>query len=128
MLSQVDERRSPRTRATLGQLFDKWLEVLDVDPSTRRRYGNNLRKHIRPLLGSLRLTRLDVQILDFLCAELRRCRVHCNGRPQLEPRTDQEHDCDEHHGKPCSPANPANCGACRRVCKRHVCRGLATRR
>ena len=27
MLSQVDERRSPRTRATLGQLLDKWLEV-----------------------------------------------------------------------------------------------------
>ena len=34
MLSQVDERRSPRTRATVGQLLDQWLEVLDVDPST----------------------------------------------------------------------------------------------
>ena len=43
MLSQVDERRSPRTRATLGQLLDKWLEVIDVDPSTRRSYGNNIR-------------------------------------------------------------------------------------
>ena len=53
MLSQVDERRSPRTRATLGQLLDKWLEVLDVDPSTRRGYANNIRKQIRPLLGSL---------------------------------------------------------------------------
>lgn len=34
--NQVDERRNPRTRATVGQLLDKWLEVLDVDPSTRR--------------------------------------------------------------------------------------------
>ena len=32
LLSKVDERRNPRTRATLGQLLDKWLEVLDVDP------------------------------------------------------------------------------------------------
>ena len=42
MLSQLDERRSPRTRATLGQLLDKWLEVLDVcllytSPSPRDR-------------------------------------------------------------------------------------------
>ena len=72
MLGQVDERRSPRTRATLGQLLDKWLEVLDVDPSTRRGYGNNIRKHIRPLLGSLSLTRLDVETLDSFYAELRR--------------------------------------------------------
>ena len=125
MLSQVDERRSPRTRATLGQLLDKWLEVLDVDPSTRRGYANNIRKHIRPLLGSLSLTRLDVQTLDSFYAELRRCREHCNGRPQLQHRTNQEHRCDEHDGKPCSPADPANCRACRRACKRHVCRGLA---
>ena len=61
MLSQVDERRSPRTRATLGQLLDKWLEILDVDPSTKRGYDNNIRKHIRPLLGSLSLTRLNVE-------------------------------------------------------------------
>src|ERR671917_2621855 len=126
MLSQVDERRSPRTRATLGQLLDKWLEVVDVDPSTRRGYGNNIRKHIRPLLGSLSLTRLDVQTLDSFYAELRRCREHCNGRPHLQHRTTQEHTCDEHAGSPCSPADPASCGACRRACQRHVCRGLAS--
>jgi integrase len=32
--SQVDERRNLRTRATVGQLLDRWLDVLDVDPST----------------------------------------------------------------------------------------------
>lgn len=125
MLSQVDERRNPRTRATVGQLLDKWLEVLDVDPSTRRGYSNNIRKHIRPLLGSLPLTRLDVQTLDSFYAELRRCREHCSGRPHLQHRTDEEHNCDEHGGKPCSPSDPANCQACRRACRRHVCRGLA---
>ena len=126
MLSQVDERRSPRTRATLGQLLDKWLEVVDVDPSTRRGYRNNIRKHIRPLLGSLSLTRLSVETLDSFYAELRRCRDHCDRRPQLQHRTSQEHRCDEHDGKPCSPADPDNCEACRRACKPHVCRGLAS--
>ena len=94
LLSQFDERGSPRTRATLGQLLDKWLKVLDVDPSTRRGYGNNIRKHIRPLLGSLSLTRLDVESLDSFYAELRRCREHCDRRPRLQHRTNQEHRCD----------------------------------
>jgi len=30
LLGQVDERRNPRTKATVSQLLDKWLEVLDV--------------------------------------------------------------------------------------------------
>src|ERR671912_219172 len=45
MLSRAEEGRTPGTRATLGQLLDKWLEVIDVDPSTRRGYRNNIRKH-----------------------------------------------------------------------------------
>ncbi|HZA74024.1 MAG TPA: site-specific integrase, partial [Propionibacteriaceae bacterium] len=43
--NQVDERRNPRTRANLGQLLDKWLDVLDVDPTTRRTYEGYIRKH-----------------------------------------------------------------------------------
>jgi integrase len=99
LLSQVDERRSPRTRATVGQLLDKWLKVLDVDPSTRRTYEGYIRKHIRPLLGSLSLSRLDVEILDSFYSELRRCRDHCGGRRSADSNT--------HEGKT------------------HVCRGLA---
>jgi integrase len=36
LLHQVDQKRNPRTRATVGQLLDRWLQVLDVDPSTQR--------------------------------------------------------------------------------------------
>jgi hypothetical protein len=125
MLSQVDERRSPRTRATVGQLLDKWLDVLDVDPSTRRTYDGYIRKHIRPLLGSLSLTRLDVETLDSFYAELRRCRDHCDGRSHVQHRTGQEHRCDEHDAEPCVPANPNGCRACSRACKLHACTGLA---
>ena len=125
LLNQVDERRSPRTRATVGQLLDKWLDVLDVDPSTRRTYDGYIRKHIRPLLGSLSLTRLDVETLDSFYAELRRCRDHCDGRSHVQHRTGQEHRCDEHEAEPCVPANPNGCRACSRACKLHACTGLA---
>lgn len=30
LLHQLDERRAPRTRATVGQLMDRYLDVLDV--------------------------------------------------------------------------------------------------
>lgn len=123
--NQVDERRNPRTRATVDQLLDKWLQVLDVEPSTRRTYEGYIRKHIGPTLGSLPLTRLDVEILDSFYAELRRCREHCDGRRHVQHRTSQPHHCDEHESSPCTPRDPDRCEACRRACKTHVCRGLA---
>jgi integrase len=125
LLHQVDQKRNPRTRASVDQLLDRWLQVLDVDPLTRRGYEGYIRKHIRPVLGSLPLTRLDVETLDSFYAELRRCREHCGGRPHLQQRTNQPHRCDEHDTAPCVPANQAGCDACRRACKAHVCRGLA---
>jgi hypothetical protein len=56
---------------------------------------------------------------DAFYAELRRCRDHCNGRPQIQHRTIQQHDCDErcrsHVCKPLSVGvnghRPNRCGA-----------------
>lgn len=35
LLNQVDERRNPRTRAAVDQLLDRYLELLDVEPTKR---------------------------------------------------------------------------------------------
>jgi transposase len=43
LLNQVDERRSPRTEATINQLLDKWLEVLDVERGDALVLANILR-------------------------------------------------------------------------------------
>jgi hypothetical protein len=80
LLAEVDQRRNPRTKATVNQLMDRYLEMLDVDETSIRAYESNIRTHIRPLLGSLPLTRLDAEVLDSFYAVLRRCREHCNGR------------------------------------------------
>jgi integrase len=57
-LSEVDERRNPRTKATVSQLLDKWFKAVDIEPTTRRAYSNYIEKHIRPVLGHVQVARL----------------------------------------------------------------------
>jgi integrase len=109
-LSQVDDRRNPRTRATVDQLLDRWLEVLDVEASTRQGYVRKLNKHVRPLLGKLPVGRLDAETLESFYAVLRKCRDHCGGtRKVVEHRKAGAHDCTDkcrpHECKPLAPAS-----------------------
>jgi integrase len=107
LLAQVDEKRSPRTKATLNQLLDRWLDVVDVQPSTRQGYVKKIDRHIRPVLGALPVARLDAETLERFYAVLRQCRLRCGGRGRfVEHRTAQPHECDER-------------------CVRHRCRPLA---
>jgi hypothetical protein len=48
LLKQVDEQRNPRTGATVDELLDKWLDVVDVERKTRAGYVSKIDKHIRP--------------------------------------------------------------------------------
>lgn len=74
--NQVDERRAPRTSATLDQLLDRYLEVgLEVAPGTRRDYASKASKHIRPILGSTPIARIQADTLESLYADLRRSAI-----------------------------------------------------
>lgn len=108
LANQVDEKRGPRTKATVNELLDKYFEVANLDPSTLRGYQRNHRKHIKPLIGSTKVGAVDAQALDSFYAELRRCRDHCDAsrRRQIDRRTEKPHDCD---GR----------------CRPHVCKPLA---
>jgi integrase len=106
LLAQVDERRNPRTRATVNQLLDRWLTVLDVEVSTRQGYLRKIDKHIRPLLGEVPVGKIDPETLESFYAVLRRCRDHCRGRKYTVHRKAGPHDC--------TP-----------VCRPHRCQGLA---
>jgi integrase len=121
--NQVDERRAPRTSASLDQLLDRYFKVgLDVAPSTRRDYVSKANRHIRPVLGSTPIGRIDTHTLESLYADLRRCRDHCRGKKYIQHRTEREHVCDDHGaGGPCEPFDP-HCRRCRRMCKPHQCR------
>jgi integrase len=80
LLNQVDERRQPRSKATVGMLLDRWLEVADVEASTRNGYLSKIETHIRPTLGHLAISKVDTEVLELFYARLRRCREQCNGR------------------------------------------------
>jgi integrase len=108
LLNEVDERRNPRTNATLNQLLDKYLGTLDRDPGTLSRYRGHVDNHIGPLIGGQKVGDIDADILDSFYAELRRCRVHCTGRKRIDHRTPRPHECDErcrpHTCKPLAPS------------------------
>jgi hypothetical protein len=95
LLSQIDERRNPRTKATMNQLLDRWLVILDVEPSTLVGYKRKVEKHVRPLLGTMQVARIDAELLEAFYARLRKCRDHCDGRRYIQHRTTREHSCDD---------------------------------
>ena len=98
LVVEVDERRNPRTNATVGQLLDRHLEMAELDHSTLETYRGYVKKHIKPLLGSKKVGLLDADVLDSFYAELRRCREHCASRKEIDHYTREPHDCDERCG------------------------------
>jgi hypothetical protein len=105
LINQVDERRNPRTRASLNELH-RWLDVVKLEHNTRTGYVGKIEKHIRPTIGHLPVARVDAEVIDSLYARLRTCKEHCNGRRYVEHRTTGDHECDEHRATPCKPARP----------------------
>lgn len=86
LLNDVNEQRHPRTNATVQELLDKHLPLMDIAETTRRTYARYIKNHITPLIGHRKLgDLLDATLLDRYYAELGRCRHHCNG-----PRGDHE--------------------------------------
>ncbi len=108
LAAQVDERRNPRTSATVDQLLDRYLDTLDVGRTTQRMYTRYLEKHVRPFVGHLKAGAMDTEALDSLYRELRRCRTHCMDRKGIDHRTLREHVCDQRCGPHrCRPLAPA---------------------
>jgi integrase len=110
LLSQVDTRKAGRTRASLGALLDEWLPGAEFGPNTRDNYAGLIDRFIRPALGDLPLSRLTAQRIERFYAELRRCRVRCDGRPFVEHRRQGEHDCTTAKCRPheCRPLAPSS--------------------
>jgi hypothetical protein len=53
MLGEVDKRRNPRTKATVIQLQERYLGLLQIEDTTRAGYERLVRLHIGPTLGAL---------------------------------------------------------------------------
>lgn len=89
LLNQVDERRHPRSSAPVNQPLDRWLKVLDVEPSTRRGYLQKIDKHIRPLLGAMPVARLTTEDIESFYATPPQV-PRPLPRPQIRPTSHRE--------------------------------------
>jgi integrase/DNA-binding transcriptional regulator YhcF (GntR family) len=107
LLNEVDEQRTPKTKATVDRLMARYMETIDVDVSTKIGYERNIRNHISPLLGKLQVGKLDGETFDSFYKVLRTCRAHCGGKKYVEHRTERPHKCDDR-------------------CGQHECKGLST--
>lgn len=87
LLEKAAAGRTPETGATVERLLEVYMEVADLDPSTRIAYLGYIRRTINPALGHLKLRRLRGPLLDKLYAKLRRCgNITCTGKPFIEHR------------------------------------------
>jgi integrase len=64
LLNQIDEQRQPRTKATVNQLLDRYLEVLHVDPNTEKGYRGYVDNHIRPVMGELPISKVNGELVS----------------------------------------------------------------
>ncbi len=93
LMAKVEGQEHARTRATLGTALDSWLRVHEVEENTRQGYEAYARKHIKPALGQVPVGKVTAKMLEDFYAELRRCRSRCDGRPAVDHRTDEPHEC-----------------------------------
>lgn len=134
LLSEVDEQRHARTKATLGTAIDAWLRVHEVEQNTWNGYEAYARLYIKPALGDVSLGKINAQLLEEFFAQLRRCRIRCNGQVAVDHRVEGPHDCKiMRHRRPRGrrPANwdtqhdCTNSGCVIEECPRHKCKPLS---
>jgi integrase len=92
--TQVVKQRSAETKVSFGYAIDEWLRTADIETSTRDGYIGYIERVIRPNLGDIPVNKLGARDLESLYAELRRCRIRCDGKPFIEKhKAEGEHDC-----------------------------------
>ena len=98
LLAQADGDHFPNREATLGQALAKYLEVADLEVSTREAHQGYIRRTIGPVLGEVKIRKLGADSLDSLDTALKKCSRLCRRLPRIEHHTVGEHACDARCG------------------------------
>ena len=123
LLAQADGDHFPNREATLGQALGKYLEVADLEVSTREAHEGYIRRTIGPVLGEVKIRKLGADSLDSLYTALKKCSRLCRRLPRTEHHADGEHACDGRCG-PLRDHRTTRPHACDSRCRPHACRPM----
>jgi hypothetical protein len=124
LLRDVEAERAPDDSATVGLLLDRYLEVADLEISTREAHEGYIRRTIKPVLGDVRVRKLRADALDALYAHLKRCSRLCGRLHKTEHYADVEHACDQRCG-PLRDHRTSRPHLCDGRCRPHRCKPMA---
>ena len=124
LLRAADAERSPDDSATFGVVLDRYLEVADLEVSTRVNHESYVRRIIRPVLGDVRVRKIGPDSLDALYSHLKRCSRLCGRLPKVEHFAEGLHECDERCG-PLRDHRTPRPHVCDKRCRPHECKPLA---
>jgi len=89
LLEQASAGAPPDSGVTVAELLARYMEVAELEPSTRETYDGYIRRTILPALGSMPLRKPRGPVLDTFYARLRRCadltctRPTVHGAPEI---------------------------------------------
>jgi integrase len=124
LLRDVEAERAPDDSATVGLLLDRYLDVADLEVSTREAHEGYIRRTIKPVLGEMRVRKLRADALDVLYAHLKKCSRLCGRLPRAEHYADGEHVCDQRCG-PLRDHRTPRPHQCDGRCRLHKCKPMA---
>ena len=123
LLAEADGGRFPDRQATLGQALDKYLEVADLEVSTREAHEGYIRRTIGPVLGEVKIRKLGADSLDCSVHGAEEVLAAVRRLPRTEHHADGEHACDQRCG-PLRDHRTTRPHACDSRCRPHACRPM----